>query len=296
MSITSDSRARRAEAAVDFGASNTDVVIRDGTNTRHWRLPSEGQPSDERVRFALAQGQLTPADVAWIAVTGGNRSELSSHLDGTPIHHVPEVQAIGRGGLALAGLERAVVASAGSGTAVVAAGPDGAKHVSGTGVGGGTLVGLARLLVGTVDPREIDALALEGKDTSHNLTIGEILGQAIGSLPPETTAVNFGRVARHDVDAPREDMAAALVNMVGQVIAVIAINAARAQQLEETVIVGHLADLPSVRRTFELVGQYYHASIRIPHDGGSATALGALLYTHSSLSASAGTEPGTGGA
>lgn len=273
----------RPAAAIDFGASNTDVVVQDGTGTRHWRLSTEGQPSDAGIRSALAQGQLSPADVSWIAVTGGNRTQLSPSLDGRIVHHVPEVQAIGRGGLALAGLERAAVASAGSGTAVVAAGPGGATHVSGTGVGGGTLVGLARLLVGTVDPQEIDALALKGTDTAHNLTIGEILGQAIGTLPPETTAVNFGRVARHPVEASREDTAAALVNMVGQVIAVIAINAARAQQLTDTVIVGHLTDLPSIRRTFALVGQYYHASIVIPERGGSATALGALLVVRDQL-------------
>lgn len=264
-------------AAVDFGASNTDVVIHDGATVRHWRVPSEGHPSDDRVRAVLAHGGVTPADVRWIAVTGGNRTTLSATLEGRPVHQVAEVQAIGRGGLALTGLERAAVASAGSGTAVVAAGPDEFRHISGTGVGGGTLVGLARLLVGTVDPREIDALAQAGSDTALNLTIGEILGQAIGSLPPETTAVNFGRVARHTVEASRQDTAAALVNMVGQVIAVIAINAARAQQLTDTVIVGHLTDLPSVRRTFELVGQYYHAAIRIPEGGGKATALGALL-------------------
>lgn len=273
----SQERAPLPAAAIDFGASNTDVVVQDGSALRHWRLPTEGHPSDARIRAVLAHGAVTPADLSWIAVTGGNRTALSPVLDERPLHQVPEVQAIGRGGLALAGLERAVVASAGSGTAVVAAGPGSAYHVTGTGVGGGTLVGLARLLVGTVDPREIDALALAGKDTTHNLTIGEILGQAIGSLPPETTAVNFGRVARHDVPASREDTAAALVNMVGQVIAVIAINAARAQQLTDTVIVGHLADLPSIRRTFELVGQYYHATIHIPQGGGKATALGALL-------------------
>jgi type II pantothenate kinase len=267
-------------AAIDFGASNTDVVVRDQSGLQHWRLPSEGHPSDERVRAVLAHGGIVPGDLAWLAVTGGNRTTLSPTLDGRALHQVAEVNAIGRGGLALAGLERAAVASAGSGTAVVAATPEECRHVSGTGVGGGTLVGLARLLVGTVDPREIDALAQAGTDTALNLTIGEILGQAIGTLPPETTAVNFGRVARHAVAASREDTAAALVNMVGQVIAVIAINAARAQQLSDTVIVGHLTDLPSVRRTFQLVGQYYHAVIHIPPDGGKATALGALLVAH----------------
>lgn len=271
------SAAQGAQAAIDFGASNTDVVLRRGDTLQHWTIPTEGQPDESRVRRALAAGGLTVQDLSWLALTGGNRSALGESLDGRLLHQVAEVDAIGRGGLALAGLESAVVTSAGSGTAVIAATAAGARHVTGTGVGGGTLVGLARLLLGTVDPQEIDALAQQGSDTTLNLTIGEILGHAIGALPPDTTAVNFGRVARHAVDASREDAAAALVNMVGQVIAIVAINAARAQQLEHAVIVGHLTDLQSVRRTFETVAQFYGATIRIPERGGQATALGALL-------------------
>lgn len=278
MSVVTDGSMRPA-AAIDFGASNTDVVVRDGSATRHWTLPSEGQPDEARVRRVLDAGGVSPRDLEWIAVTGGNRTMLPQSIDDRVLHRVDEVKAIGRGGLALANLESALVTSAGSGTACVAATMQGAHHVTGTGVGGGTLVGLGRLLLGTVDPREIDALAQQGSDTTHNLTIAEVLGGAIGSLPPETTAVNFGRVARHPVDASREDTAAALVNMVGQVIAVIAINAARAQQLPHVVIVGHLADLKSIRRTFGLVAKFYGATILTPQAGGSATAVGALLST-----------------
>ncbi len=278
MSVVTDASLRPA-AAIDFGASNTDVVVRDGSATRHWTLPSEGQPDEARVRRVLDAGGVSPRDLEWIAVTGGNRAMLPQSIDDRVLHRVDEVKAIGRGGLALANLESALVTSAGSGTACVAATMQGAHHVTGTGVGGGTLVGLGRLLLGTVDPREIDALAQQGSDTTHNLTIAEVLGGAIGSLPPETTAVNFGRVARHPVEASREDTAAALVNMVGQVIAVIAINAARAQQLPHVVIVGHLADLKSIRRTFGLVAKFYGATILTPQAGGSATAVGALLST-----------------
>ncbi len=276
-----------AAVAIDFGASNTDIVVREGSATRHWTLPSEGPPDEARIRRVLAAGGVLPQDVEWIAVTGGNRTMLPHTIDDRMLHRVDEVLAIGRGGLALANLESALVTSAGSGTACVAATVNGAQHVTGTGVGGGTLVGLGRLLLGTVDPKEIDALAQRGSDTAYNLTIAEVLGGAIGSLPPETTAVNFGRVARHPVEASREDMAAALVNMVGQVIAVIAINAARAQQLPHAVIVGHLADLASIRRTFGLVAKFYGATILTPEAGGSATAMGALLTTERMLHARA---------
>jgi len=266
-----------AVVAIDFGASNTDVVLQHKHETRRWTLRSHGQPDEARVREVLALGAIQPSDVDWIAVTGGNRERLPALVDGRPLILVPEVQAIGRGGLALAGLERAVVASAGSGNAVVAATPDGARHVTGSGVGGGTLVGLGRLLLGITDPRELDALALKGSATGLNLTIGEIVGDAIGSLPPSTTAVNFGRVAREPVNASAEDTAAALVNMVGQVIAVIAINAARAEQMAAIVMVGHLTDLLSIRETFRLVGHFYGATLQVPDYGGFATATGALL-------------------
>ncbi|HCT57802.1 MAG TPA: Fumble domain-containing protein [Gemmatimonas aurantiaca] len=269
--------------AVDFGVSNTDIVWRAGAVTRHESIPSEGQPDETRVRRALAAVDLDPQYVAWIAVTGGNRALVPSIIDGCTLHRVEEVQGIGRGGLAMAQRDAAVVVSAGSGTAVIAATRDRARHVTGTGVGGGTLLGLSRLLIGTVDPTEIDALSRAGTDTTHNLMLHEVLGEAIGSLPVDTTAVNFGRVARHAVSASREDTAAALVNMVGQVIAVIAINATRAEQMTDAVIVGHLADMPSVRHVFELVAQFYGASLLMPEHGGAATALGALLVVQDRL-------------
>jgi hypothetical protein len=56
-------------------------------------------------------------------------------------------------------------------------------------------------------------------------------------------------------------------------------NAARAQQLPQVVMVGHLTDLASIRRTFGLVAKFYGATILTPEAGGSATALGALLTT-----------------
>lgn len=265
-------------AGIDFGASNTDVVVqRPDGERRHWILPSAGRPDASLVRRALAPGGIAAGDLAWIAVTGGDRRALPATIDDRPLIGVDEVRAIGRGGCALAGVSRALVTSAGSGTAVVAVDGDAARHVTGTGVGGGTLVGLARLLCGTTDPRAIDALAASGRDAVVNLTIEDVIGGAIGSLPADTTAVNFGRVARHAVDATPADMAAALVNLVGQVIGVVTINAARAESMADAIIVGHLTDLPSVRRVLGLVGRYYGATLTIPDDAGQATALGALL-------------------
>jgi type II pantothenate kinase len=266
------------EVAIDFGASNTDAVARGGDGElRRWTVASQGRPSVELIRAVLAAADIAAAELTGLAVTGGDQSGLPEQLAGIAIQRIPEVQAIGRGGLAAAGLMAAAVVSAGSGTAVIAARPEGCQHISGTGVGGGTLLGLARLLIGTAEPQIIDALARAGNHAGVNLTIGDVVGEeAIGSLPADTTAVNFGKLARQALTPSRPDMAAAIVNLVGQVIAVVSINAARSQQFEDIIVIGHLVDLASVRTTIEQVGGFYGARIHVPAYCGYATALGAL--------------------
>ncbi|MCC6166844.1 MAG: hypothetical protein IT329_06405 [Caldilineaceae bacterium] len=85
--------------------------------------------------------------------------------------------------------------SAGSGTAMVAADGASFRHVTGTGVGGGTLLGLGRLLLETTRPQEIDRLAAQGDAAAVDLGLQDVVTGPIGSLPSDATAVNFGRVA-----------------------------------------------------------------------------------------------------
>ena len=122
----------RPVAGIDFGSTNVDVVVRtaggDGPAVRHWTLPQDGHPDEARVRDVLAAGDVAIESLAWVAVTGGNRSRLPAAVGACALHQVAEVEAIGRGGLALAGVEAALVTSAGSGTAVVAATAAGARQ------------------------------------------------------------------------------------------------------------------------------------------------------------------------
>ena len=270
-------------AAIDFGISNTDAVAQsiDGT-LRRWTQPSNGAPTPALVRAILENGGIDPDIVQRIAVTGGRHQELPAHIGGAAVVGVGEVPAIGRGGQVLAelagyGAAPSLVVSAGSGTAAIAARGYNYAHITGSAVGGGTLLGLARLLIGTADPHEIDALARSGDPNGADLSLGDVVGGPIGRLPASATAVNFGRLARHALDVRREDLAAALVTLVGQVIAVTAINAARAQQLDRVIVIGHLTDMPSVRSVLELVGDWYGLPLTLPADAGYGTALGALF-------------------
>lgn len=271
-------------AAIDFGISNIDAVTHVGSDLRRWTQPSQGTPSPELVAAVLANGGLRLEDMQRIAVTGGQHRSLPQTIGASQVVPVGELAAIGRGGQALAeemGIHYGtplLVVSAGSGTAVVAARGDQYAHITGSGVGGGTLLGLGRLLLDTVVPAEIDGLAAVGDPNGADLALRDVISGPIGSLPPDATAVNFGRLARQSTPVRREDLAAALVTLVGQVIAVTAINAARAQQLDHVVVIGHLTDMPSVRRVLGQVGDYYGMRLTLPPDAGYSTAIGALLH------------------
>lgn len=282
---TSHHMTQLAAVAIDFGISNTDVVVRRDDKLLTRSQPYTTDPDEASVRTLLAQCGVNLDELSTLAVTGGRHRVLPETLGRTPIVKVNEVQAIGRGGQALLKLEgeaRAVslmVASCGSGTALIKAQGDSYMHVSGTAVGGGTMLGLARLLLDTMDPREIERLAMSGDRNGADLSLADVITGPIGSLPADATAVNFGRLGRagfHGV-VSRADLAAALVNLIGQTIALITINASRAHACQEVVLTGHMLDMRSFRDVVALVGEYYAAELTLVDLPGYATAIGALL-------------------
>jgi len=261
--------------AVDIGMTNIDLILETGANQVRRMIGNQHQSAVDQLRQGLnaVADQLTPGML--VGVTGGRYRDLPDVLDGFPINQVDEMQALGRGGLALSQRTSGLVVSAGTGTAMVAAGPEGVEHVTGSGVGGGTLLGLSKLILGTKDVHAIDRLALVGDASAVDIMLTEAVGGKVGRLPENANAVNLGKVDRDD-DFSRENLAAGLVRLVAQVIAVIAINASNAVNLSEIILVGHLMDLQSIRKEVRLVGEFYKRDFIIPEQPGFGTALGVL--------------------
>lgn len=267
---------------IDFGSSNTDVVVQIlGEKPLFTTLPVMPLPDETSIRIVLEHCGIPAENLTHIAISGGNRSKIPKRIGPIPVFQTGEIQAIALGARALAEIPpgtATVVVSAGSGTAVVKLQGTTIEHLTGTGIGGGTLIGLSRLLLNTHHPDEIDRLALAGKSHAVNLTIGDVIGGSFGRLPEDATAVNFGRIARNGMEARPEDIAAALVELVAQVIAVVGINAARSEQVENIVITGHLCDMESIRAVFERISGFSGIHYTIPVHPGYAVALGALCY------------------
>lgn len=269
---------------VDFGLSVTDAVLVEGGRIVATDAAAGAASADADMHAALAAalaavGGTTGVDA--VALTGGRSHTLADASVGVRVHTVEEPRAIGAGGLALADVDRALVVSCGTGTAMVAAVRGGAsRHVTGTPVGGGTIAGLGSALLGVRDTAQVVALARRGRAHGVDTTLADVLGAGVGSLPPSATAVSFGRLATAEAPPDPADVAAGLVTMVAQTIGIVAVNAAGAHGFDRVVLVGRLAEIDLVRDMVAAVFRVYGRDAPlVPEGAAHATAYGAVLAT-----------------
>jgi type II pantothenate kinase len=222
-------------------------------------------------------------DIETIAITGVGADYLGKELFGIPLKRVPEFTAIGLGGLFLARLDRAVIISMGTGTAIVYAQGRDTKHMGGSGIGGGTLIGLSRYLINSTDFQNIVEVAINGDLGNVDLNISDISRVKLENIPMTATASNFGR---HADKATQADLALGLINMVCQSVGVLGVFAAREKNVEQIVLTGKLLKLPQADAIFGRLGKLFNKEFIIPDYAEFCTAVGSA-YT---ITPSAGKE------
>ena len=270
----------RVVLGLDVGGSTTKIVLSDLTNTIIDKL--QVQASDQvtslygAIGNMLDRNSLALEHVKRIVLTGVGAALVRESLYDIPTFKVNEFRAIGCGGLKLSGLERALVVSMGTGTAFVRARDGDVTHIGGSGVGGGTLLGLSSKLLGEKDIHGIAALATEGDLQNVDLPIGAISNTIIPSLPPTATASNFGRIRN---TASESDLALGLLNMLYQTVGMLAVFACLSNDLKDVVVTGAVASLPQAKFLIGQVGDMYDLNFIIPDNATFATAIGATaLY------------------
>ena len=265
--------------SADFGITVTDTLRKNKDKIVHKMELSSQDIDYDKVRSLFSEINFE-SNKGFLAVTGGRHLELGDFIDSMPIVHVNEIEAIGEGTMSLSGLnekESTIIVSAGSGTACIHAHMGKYTHCSGTGVGGGTVLGLSKLLLGTSDPIEIAALAEKGSESEVDLILEDVVSGPIGQLPSTTTAVNFGKVSKMDRDYAREDIAAGIINLVGQTAARIATSVAMMFQANQIVVVGRAPSFNGLRKSLEEAASITGFTPHFPENGEYASALGALL-------------------
>ena len=262
---------------IDIGGTTTDAAaMKDGKLIAALSVEA-GDPitaAAGALGKVVSQLEIPLSHISTIAATGVGSNALGPSLLGLPVKQILEFQAIGLGGAFLTNLDEAIVVSLGTGTALVLYRRGECTHYLGSGIGGGTTLGLAKLTLGVSDYGELVQLAEEGDTSRVDLTVGDIAGGAIGDLPEDATAANFGKVT---IKSRKSDIARGLINMVFQTAGLLAIASARANHLEDIILTGKLSLGPDAAPYFKEIQNIFGANFHIPRKAGFATSIGAAL-------------------
>ncbi len=268
---------------IDVGGSTTKIVgFRKGDGVHTLLEPQFVRAADPVTSVYGALGKFTVenglalSDIETVMMSGVGASHITKPLHDLPCRNVPEFRAIGLGGLYLSGLDEAVVISMGTGTAAVYArrGSE-MEYLGGTGVGGGTLIGLSKLLLKMDSIQHVQQLAAEGDLHRVDLCIGDIAKNGYeAEMPVEMTASNFGKVS--DI-ASRSDIALGLLNMVFETVGMIAIFAARTHHIRDIVLTGNLTTVDYCHKVFRILSGMFNVNFIIPDRAQFGTVIGTAL-------------------
>ena len=259
--------------AIDRGASFTDfAIVEDGRLKETFSIENRSWEAISSSYVSMSDKYKT-GHFVFSGCAAGMPADMQER-----INVIAEIDAIGFGGAALANSDNCVIVSMGTGTAIVHFANNRARHVGGSGVGGGTIKGLGSLICGLDDPLQLDALAMQGSASKLNLTISDLGYEEISFLGADMTASNFAAV---NSKAP-EDLAAGLLRLVGETVGIIASVCARESNCRESIVmVGKVAGSAYIRQVLDLVGKLYQTKFLYPANPGYATVYGAALkYQH----------------
>ena len=272
---------------VDIGATLAKLAVRapDG------KLGFEFHSAND-----LPAVQQRIADLAphCVGLTGCGAKALEARLD-LPTLRMLEFEAWGLGSRSLLraqGIDENspyLLVSLGTGTSVLRVEGEEVSRVGGTALGGGTVLGLGVALTGCATHRAICRLAERGDRGRVDLRVGDIYEAGEIALPGETTAASFGNLARWLAQEPPEeadggpdpsrpeDLAAAVMGLVGENVALICCGIAQATGIARLVYGGAtLHENPALVATLQAVSAGMGNATIFLDEGSFAGAAGAL--------------------
>ena len=268
---------------IDVGGSTTKIVgFHNKESGRELIAPLFVKAADPMTSIYGAFGKFTDlnglalSDIDQVLMTGVGSSYLSHSIYSLTCNNVSEFKSLGLGGLYLSSLSEAIVVSMGTGTAIVhaKAGCE-TDYLGGTGVGGGTLIGLSKKMLGIEEIEHLADLAREGDLANIDLRIGDITKKDgnVG-LPDFMTASNFGKLS--DIASPA-DVALGILNMVFETVGMMALFAARSRGIRDIVLTGNLTSVHYAKEVFATLSSLFDVNFVIPENAQFATVIGTAL-------------------
>ncbi|MDR0540051.1 MAG: pantothenate kinase [Spirochaetaceae bacterium] len=262
---------------IDIGSTITKVVsIRENTVINRVKARATDAVTSATGAFGklILENDIDIKDIQKINITGVGASRIRGNIFGIETRKVDEFSSIGIGAMFQVQRENIVIANIGTGTVLIYANKQKITHIGGSGVGGGTILGLAKKLIQTNTFNGIMDLAAGG-DLSHvDLLLEDIMETELSFLGRESTAANFGKILD---TAKNEDIALAILNMVYQVIGMLSVFAAQGKGSAGVVVTGSGSDNPIGKKTLDVISGMYGINFEFPAYAEYTTAIGAGL-------------------
>jgi type II pantothenate kinase len=197
-----------------------------------------------------------------VILTGIGISRVKEkEISGIEIELEDEFLSTAKGALVLSKKKETIIASMGTGTAFVRVQGNDIKHLGGTGVGGGTILSLCDRFLETNSFEEIVELASKGDLSRVDLRIGDITTSEIETLPKDLTACNFGKL---EAKANNSDIALGVINMVFEVVGMMAVFVSKNDNIKDVVVIGSLTVMEQGKRVFEMLGKLFRTKLLYP--------------------------------
>lgn len=225
----------------------------------------------------LYDNKLELEDIEQVHLTGVGSSGVDKAIYGLPTYLVDEFTANGVGGGYFAkNINEFMVVSMGTGTSYVGVKDGIPTHLGGIGIGGGTINGLSKYILGLNDIEKVRELAITGDVKRIDLRIGDISLNPLPGLDTEITASNFGKSSS---SATLEDKAAGIVHMVIEDICQTAALIAKGRGINKIVLIGALTKFTDQCKDItEMVRKLFpKTEFIIPNIGEYGTSIGAAL-------------------
>jgi type II pantothenate kinase len=271
------SNTRAQIAGVDLGGSLTKIVHGDGA-LEYAVLPSRD--------LAVIIAYLKTKKLNRLVLTGGGSVKQRAAFTDFDVETADEFEASIRGANYLLEHQGGVnfpyaLVSIGTGTSVSKVERTGGERFTGTAIGGGTIVGLGGLLTAEREYASIIAKARRGDRSSVDILVRDIYGGDLPGLSGDVTASNFGKAVVAATAKP-EDLGRATLQMIGEVVAVIACLAAANMGAKEVLYIGaSLRDNPVLVEVLESVTKFMRQQPRFVQHSEHAGAVGAWLQANS---------------
>lgn len=247
VALAADPTLRDVELAT-FSAADPDLAL----DFVRERAPTRIVLSGGRADVAAAALAPVPTAVVGEFATWARGAQLLAAAAGTPVD------------------EPYLLVSLGTGTSILLVAEGHATRVAGTGLGGGTIVGLGSLLLGVERFHEIVALAAGGNNRDVDLLLGDVYPDI---AVPDFTAAHFGKVRSRRP----EDVAYGLVRLVAENVALMAAAQAMARGIPCVVYGGStLTENPALAEVLSTMTGYFGLRVVLVPNGAYCGAVGCL--------------------